>query len=47
VRPVQRPDGKWVVLDESDDEIAGPFDTEDEAWDWIDEHTPKTPRPKF
>ncbi len=47
MRPVQRPNGKWVVIDENEQEIAGPFDTEDAAWDWIEENTPKPPRPKF
>ncbi len=47
MRPVQRPDGKWIVLDENDVKVAGPFDTEDEAWDWIEDHTPKPPQLKF
>ncbi len=47
MRPVQREDGMWIVLDANDNEVAGPFDTADEAWEWIDEQTPKPPRPKI
>ena len=47
MRTAQRPDGKWIVLDENDVEVAGTFDTEDEAWDWIHDHTPTPPKPKF
>ncbi len=47
MRPIQKPDGKWIVVDENDNEVAGPFDTEEEALDWIEDHTPKPPKPKF
>ena len=45
--PKQKPDGKWIVVDENDNEVAGPFDTEEEALDWIEDHTPNPPKPRF
>lgn len=45
MRAIQRKDGKWIVVDENDEEVAGPFDTEDEALDWIELNTPKPPKP--
>ena len=50
MRAIQREDGKWIVVDENDNELAGPFDTEEAALDWIEENAPtprKTPKPKF
>ena len=47
MRPIQRPDGKWIVVDENDNEVAGPFNTEEEAWEWIDNHTPNSTPPEF
>lgn len=47
MKPVKREDGKWLVLNDNDDVIAGPFDTEDDAWDWINEHSPNPPSPGF
>lgn len=46
MRAIQRHDGKWIVLDANDIEVAGPFDTEEAALDWIDQNAPKPPRPK-
>lgn len=47
MRPVQREDGMWIVLDASDNEVAGPFVTEDEAWEWIDKQKLQPTRPKI
>ena len=47
MRAIQQPDGKWIVVDKNDNEVAGPFVTEETALDWIEENTPKPPRPKF
>ena len=47
MKVIQRPDGKWYVVDEYDIEVAGPFDTEVDAWDWIERNTQKPPMPKF
>jgi hypothetical protein len=47
VKPLQRDDGLWVVIDENDVPVAGPFATEDAAWDWIEENAPKPPRPRI
>lgn len=46
MRAVQRQDGKWNVVDENDRELAGPFDTEEAALDWIEAQRPKPARPK-
>lgn len=45
-RAVQRQDGKWIVVDVNDRELAGPFDTEEAAMDWIEAQRPKPARPK-
>ena len=42
MKPVKKPDGKWWVVD-GDKVIEGPFDTEGEAWDWIEDNKPKPP----
>lgn len=47
MRAIQRPNGKWYVVDENDVDVEGPFDTEEEALDWIERNTPKPPKPKF
>lgn len=44
---VQGPDGKWFVEDEYGKKISGLFDTEEEALQWIGDHTPKPPRPRM
>lgn len=43
MRPVKKPDGKWVVVDKYGRVVGGPFDTQGEVWAWIDENTPKEP----
>ena len=47
MRAIQRHDGKWIVIDANDIEVAGPFDTEEAALAWIEENTPEPPHPKF
>lgn len=47
MRAVQGTDGKWYVFDQNNDLVEGPFDTEEEALNWIDQNTntPTGPRP--
>ncbi len=47
MRAIQGTDGKWYVVDQNDNEVAGPFETEKDALDWIEQNTPKPPpRPR-
>ena len=37
MRVVERPDGDgWCVVDDHGDELAGPFETNEQAWRWVD-----------
>ena len=37
MRVVERPDGHgWRVVDDHGNELAGPFETNESAWRWVD-----------
>jgi hypothetical protein len=40
-------DGNWYVCNASGDVIAGPFDDEGQALDWIEHNRPSPPRPRM
>lgn len=47
MRPVQEGDGKWYVYDDHGNRVAGPFNTEGEAWAAVPVNAPPPPRPRF
>ncbi len=36
-RTFQKPDGKWLLLDQRHNTYGGEFDTEDEALAWLED----------
>lgn len=36
-RTFQKSDGRWLLLDEQHNTYGGEFDTETEAWEWLEE----------